>query len=268
MGEVMVKFDKKKKAEYKATILKYIDVDFIESAKGKKSLVTQKYLENLTEEKLYEWIEYIIEDYIKSNCENDNLKFIIACTIASLEEPYTRLYHGSPIGEIDTLEPRESNHGKKYVYTTDNFALAVLYSYNPIERPGGFYTYRFDKDNNLIYDEYFPNQLEKMYKGHEGYVYEVSKTQYFQPMEKMSWIYVSTRKTKVLSPTHIPDIYEEILKLEKQGQIVINRYENMTETEREKWRSIVIKDIEMKELKDDKDSSYAQFLHENFPDLI
>ena len=264
----MIKYDIEKIKEYKATILKYIDEEYIERAKGRQSLVAQRYIEKLTEEMLYEWIEHIISEYVKSNCENDSLKFIIASTIASLEEPATRLYHGSPNGEIKILEPRESNHGKKYVYTTNSFPLAILYSYNPIERTGGFYTYRFDKDGNLIYDEYFPNQLEKIYKGHEGYVYEVSNIDYCKPMERMPWIYLSTRKTRVLKPMHIPDIYEEILKLEKQGKIIINRYENMTEEEREKWRKIVIKDIEMKELKNYPDESYTQFLHENFPDLI
>ena len=264
----MINFNRQKIEEYKTRFLAYSDEEYLNNLQGKISLVAQRYLDKLTEDQLYIWLDHNIKQYEETQGADDQVKFVLASTLSSLLEPQLRLFHGSPVGDIDKLEPRESNHKKKYVYTTDCYALAVLYSYNPIERPGGFYTYRFDKEGNLIYDEYFPNQLEKMYKGHAGYIYEMRRTEFFNSLEKMPWIYVSTRKTDVYKPKHIPDIYKEILKLEKSGQIVINRYENMTEAEREKWRNIVIKDIEMKELKDDIDSSYAQFLHENIPDLI
>ena len=88
------------------------------------------------------------------------------------------LYHGSSIDGIEELIPQLSNHNKKYVYITDNYCLAIIYAYNPLPRPEGFFTYRFSKDGKLNYDEYFPNQLEKIYKNKKGFVYVVEDLKY------------------------------------------------------------------------------------------
>lgn len=63
------------------------------------------------------------------------------------------LYHGSSIDNIEELIPQLSYHNNKYVYLTDNYCLSIIYSFNPLPRPEGFFTYRFGKDGKLNYDE-------------------------------------------------------------------------------------------------------------------
>ncbi len=79
-----------------------------------------------------------------------------------------KLYHGSATQGIATLLPGQSNHDKAYVYLTDNEHLAVMYAYNPLTPPNGFFTYRFSSDGRLHYDEYFPCALEMIYGGRKG----------------------------------------------------------------------------------------------------
>lgn len=180
-----------------------------------------------------------------------------------------KLYHGSNVGGIDTLTPVLSNHGKPYVYLTDNKVLATLYAHNPIERPGGFFTYRFDKEGRLHYDEYFDNQLEVMYSGIGGYVYTIDILEdSLYRLEKMPWVYTSEYGVDTAKVEYVEDIFATILRHEQNGDIVIHRYKDMGFETREKWRNIVRNDIENKDLKNYPESSYAQFLHKHFPDLI
>ena len=180
-----------------------------------------------------------------------------------------KLYHGSNVKDINKLNPVLSNHGKPLVYLTDNYTLAILYAHNPIKRPGGFFTYRFDSNGKLHYDEYFENQLEKMYSGVSGYVYTIdANLEDYVKLDKMYWVYTTENNVETNAVEYIEDIYLKILECENQGDIVINRYCNMDEKTKQKWKDIVIKDIENKDLKNYPDSSYAQFLHTHFPDLI
>ena len=177
------------------------------------------------------------------------------------------LFHGSDNGTIDELKPMLSNHGKEYVYLTDNYVLAILYAHNPLKRPGGFFTYKF-KNGKLWYDEYFENQTKVMYKGKKGFIYHFEDDNTLQRIEKMPWVYISEQNIKPSNVEQIDDIYEELLRQEKLGNLVINRHENMSEEEKAKYRKIVENDIQVKELKKYLDCDYAKFLHEHFPELI
>ena len=180
-----------------------------------------------------------------------------------------KLYHGSNIGNIDVLNPVLSNRGKPYVYLTDNKVLATLYAHNPIERPGGFFTYRFDKEGRLHYDEYFDNQLEVMYGRIGGYIYTIDRNEEeLSKLEKMSWVYISEGEVKPDMVEYVEDIYQAMLQYEKNGDIIVHRYCDMDEATKEKWLNVVRRDIEDKELQERPESSYARFLHKHFPDLI
>ena len=59
-----------------------------------------------------------------------------------------------------------------------------------------------------------------------------------------------------------------MLKLEKEGLITINRYNEASESRRLLYKKIIQNEIENKELKETPNHPYAEFLHEHFPDLI
>ena len=180
-----------------------------------------------------------------------------------------KLYHGSDNGDIKELKPILSNHNKPYVYLITNKALAVMYAYNALPRPNGFFTYGFNKDGTPYYDEYFEGQLEKLYKGKSGYLYEFeSEKLNVVTLPQIKGAYVSEEVVKTNTPIFIEDIYEEMLKLEKEGLITINRYNEASESRKLLYKKIIQNEIENKELKENLNHPYAEFLHEHFPDLI
>ncbi len=112
-------------------------------------------------------------------------------------------YHGSSVPNLTELKPFPSNHGKPYVYFSTNAVLALLYAYNPIARPGGFFPYWFDKDGQLHYDEYFPDQLRQIYAGHHGWVYQVEAENLLQ-LDKMPWVYLSETPLQISKQRMFP----------------------------------------------------------------
>lgn len=70
-------------------------------------------------------------------------------------------YHGSPVGDIELLEPRISIHNEPYVYLCSNIAHATLYAVKC-----HMYPYGFNKENGrLTMDEPFEKYLEEIYSG-------------------------------------------------------------------------------------------------------
>lgn len=166
-----------------------------------------------------------------------------------------KLYHGSMTAGIRELQPALSNHGKPYVYLTDNEALSVIYSYNPMTRPNGWFTYCW-REGRLHYDEYFPNALEEIYRGHPGYVYTCEGD--FPNMEKMPWVYLSEEAVSVLTERYIPDVYEELLRLSEAGDMVINRYEKISD----RFKAHILELVRPKETDDE---NYRSFVRKYFP---
>jgi len=172
------------------------------------------------------------------------------------------LYHGSSVGGITALQPRQSWHDKPYVYLTDSATLALLYAHNPIKRPGGFFTYWFDKAGKLHYDEYFADQTRCMYQGHSGWVYQLEADNLVQ-LDKMPWVYLSETDVQVSQSVFIPDLYKALLDAEQAGHIILHRYEALPEAQREIHRKIVRKSLE-----GSPEADYVRFLQEHMPELF
>ena len=172
------------------------------------------------------------------------------------------LYHGSFVPHLTKLMPFPSNHGKPYVYLSDNATLALLYAHNPIARPGGFFPYWFDKAGKLHYDEYFPDQMHQMYGGHDGWVYHASANGLTQ-LDNMPWVYLSESPVQVIRAVHIPDLYAALLDAEQAGQLILHRYKDIPEEQREIHRKIVRKSLE-----DQPVADYVRFLRAYMPELF
>lgn len=172
------------------------------------------------------------------------------------------LYHGSSVPRLTELKPFPSNHGKPYVYLSDNATLALLYAHNPIARPGGFFPYWFDKEGMLHYDEYFPYQLHRMYGGHDGWIYHAEADGLAQ-LDKMPWVYLSESPVQITHAVHVPDLYAALLDAEQAGQLILHRYEDIPEEQRERHRRVVRRSLEGHE-----EDDYARFLREYMPELF
>lgn len=169
-----------------------------------------------------------------------------------------KLYHGSSTPDLATLCPFVSNHEKPYVYLTHSEVLATIYAYNPLPRPSGLFSYWWRKDGILCYDEYFKNQLEEIYSGQTGYVYECEGV--FPPLERMPWIYLSEQGVPTLRCRKIPDLYQQLLQYEQEGLLFVQRYDQVSEKQREIWANVVRQSLEQADLSTLAGQEYAAYI--------
>lgn len=178
-----------------------------------------------------------------------------------------KLYHGSSISGITALRPALSNHGTPYVYLTDDPALAVLYAHNPLTPPDGYFPYFYNKNGILCYDEYFPDALS-LYKGFGGYVYTAEVPDTLPRLERMPWVYLSQAPVPVSEYRAIPDLYAELLRLEQEGKLIVNRFGSLSEARLQGIYKMLRRKAEQKQLKNHPEREYAQFFQAHFPFLL
>lgn len=178
-----------------------------------------------------------------------------------------KLYHGSPSPDITALRPALSNHGKPYAYLTDDPALAVLYAHNPLTPPDGYFPYFYNKEGKLCYDEYFPDALS-LYQGYGGYVYTVENDTPLPRLERMPWVYLSESAVPVSECRHIENLYDELLRLEQSGQLIINRFGDLSEKRLQGIYQMLRREAEKEQLAEHPEREYAQFYQAHFPFLL
>ena len=184
-------------------------------------------------------------------------------------------YHASPVKDIAQLEPRISNNGTPLIYFSRKRENVLVYLSNAVEKyckETGFdydgvwqkwASYGF-KDGIQTIDEYYPDALEKTYKGVSGYIYMAEQVDEADFQLYIPDAAVSTTPVKVTSIEFVPDALEAILEAEKQGLIIINRYETLTDKKRQ-WIENTIKS-EYAEAENHPD--YRHFLRNNFPEIL
>jgi len=170
-----------------------------------------------------------------------------------LNQPF--YYHGTTTPAITELK------ASPIVYLTSNRAYALFYI---IDKSINWVTCGVKEDGAVHYDERFPNQIEKLYSGKCGYLYGCNDTEGFTSGKSRD-IVISHASVKVVSCEFIPDIYQEILKYEKTGAIVVNRYEYLTDNEKKDVFDMMVHNI----IENDffsANGGKAKFMKENFPD--
>ena len=135
-----------------------------------------------------------------------------------------KLYHCTPVGGLTELDPALSKGGFNYVSATKFREYALLYATaNNKKNLDGAYGV-----NNVPYFiEFYPGSLEHRFKGLPGYIYEVDPSTF--DLSKNRAETRSYSKVKILNCKYIEDVYEEILKAEKEGKIKLVRYNSNKE---------------------------------------
>ena len=185
-------------------------------------------------------------------------------------------YHASQVKDIKELEPRISNHGVPLIYFSKKRENVLVYLSNAVEkycRETGFeYSgtwskwgpYGFGKDGKQRFEEYYPNALEKTYKGVSGYIYYTKNVEDSGFELQIPDAATSSVPVIVEGYEYFPDAYEAILEAEKNGLITILRYEQMPE----KMREWIIRTIR-EEYENAKDHpEYRHFLKGNFRQYV
>ena len=184
-------------------------------------------------------------------------------------------YHASAIKGIEELEPRISNHGVPLIYFSRKRENVLVYLSNAVEkycRETNFSyngicekwaSYGFDQNGIQCIEEYYPDALEKTYKGISGYIYMVEEIEEADFQTQIPDAVTSGTATKVAAVEFVPDAYAAILEAEKNGLIKITRYENLSE----KMRDWIRKTIRTEYEEAETHPEYRHFLRGNFPDI-
>ncbi len=169
-------------------------------------------------------------------------------------------FHGSPIGNLKTLLPNVSNHKDAFVYFSSKRSVALLYTVRK-----NWYPYGFAGVNRIVeYTEYYPNALGDIYAGKTGFIYEYDGEGIIENPTNIYCAYVSRLPVSPTNEEAIEDVFQEIMKLEKQGLIIIKRYEDLSEKEHIGKSRMILKEIADENLIEKK-NDYALFIRDKFP---
>lgn len=132
-------------------------------------------------------------------------------------------YHCSPTAGLTLLEPRKPEQFDKpaRVYLTTSLPMALMYGVRNFE-----YSYGYTKEGQIFYEEYFPDALERLYRGKSAslYICAPQKVEYTKiPNEA-----VSETVVPIVQEIAIPDVYEALLEQEREGALQIRRYDEMS----------------------------------------
>ncbi len=180
-------------------------------------------------------------------------------------------YHASSVKGLKVLKPHVSNHGKSLVYFSSKRENILVYLSNAVEkhikekhnRPLKQYnkwaSYGITSDGLVRIEEYYPNATIETFKGVSGFIYSVNELSDAKPLRGIKDVFVTQDETLVDGCEYVADAYEELLKAEKEGKIVIERFETITEQKRE-WIEKTISN----EYDNTDNEDYKEFLLDKF----
>ena len=169
------------------------------------------------------------------------------------------LYHGSVVDGLTTIWAKSKSH------TSDNmvayFTLDRVYALVCCRKASeNFVTMGPDKSGRQHYFERFPDQLRIMYSGKEGFLYMPISQEGLVRTGKRS--FESLTDVPVILGERVDDVYEEILKEERAGNVVIHRYADI-DPEEQKQMALSIRDGWAQGEFD----GYSEFVYEHFSPL-
>lgn len=185
-------------------------------------------------------------------------------------------YHASPTANITQLEPRVSNHEVPLVYFSTKRENVLVYLCNAIEKyckENGFKyngkwekwgAYGFNQDGTQRLEEYYPNALEKTYKGVSGYIYSTDLIVDSGCDLHIPYAVSSSSAVTVTGIEFVPDAYKAILEAENRGLITILRYEEISDKTKDWINRTILREYE----EATGHPEYRFFLKGNFPDVI
>lgn len=138
-----------------------------------------------------------------------------------------KLYHGTTVSDLEILQAASRDRdGNPVLYLTDRYAYSLFYIR---DREISFVTCGVGVDGTVNYDEKFPEQLEMLYRGMSGWVYEVEVDA--RP-GKVNGIYIVQGDATITGKTYIPDVFDAIQREITRGTVKLLAYEDTTPAQR------------------------------------
>ena len=175
-------------------------------------------------------------------------------------------YHGSAVCGLRTLTPYANPHSNlKYpcVYLSTNKALASIYIWN---KPYKWMTFVIREDGMPVYEESFRGGLREFYSGVKGCIYTCEGEFETDENTAIRHAVISREPVEIVDTDPVEDAYERILQYERDGQLVIHRFEDLTEAQRRSDRSMILGAIRRLELLKGE-HPLSGFVSETFPEL-
>lgn len=165
------------------------------------------------------------------------------------------LYHGTILKDLKEIKANAHSHtsNKNVAYFTEDRAYALICCR---KRDENFVTMGL-REGKQHYFERFPNQLEVLYKGKTGFLYKLNNNKNLLHTTMHTW--ESEADVEVNQCEVIEDLYQEILKEEAQGNVIIHRYAEIDPVE-QKMHANYIRD----HINDENNTKYREFLIKHF----
>lgn len=163
-------------------------------------------------------------------------------------------YHGTQDPKLRKLlvnrkSTRKGDEGN--IFLTTDYACAFMYAAAPIRS----FVYRGGK---LYLREKGKGYLKKLYEGHDCYIFtiELEGAKQVDHSTGKVFIYDKDIELDVEKREYIPDAYEKMLELEKQGILGVERWEDYADEQKQKIRKNLI----------DGYTPYMEDMKNKFPD--
>ncbi len=173
------------------------------------------------------------------------------------------LYHGSSVGGLTELKPFLSEHKRPYIYLASNPVVALLYTVKPVPKPFSFYPYGFSGEK-VVYNEYYENCFEEIYKGKKGYLYECENIKNIENPTTINCAYTCEEPIEVSRCIEIKDVYDKFMEYKEMDLFEIKPFEQISEKELDFVCEDMRKTITEYDLKSTPDSPMSEFIKFNF----
>ncbi|MBE6640065.1 MAG: hypothetical protein E7619_00615 [Ruminococcaceae bacterium] len=158
------------------------------------------------------------------------------------------LYHGSYTQDIDKLKPvstRTNAISKAVVCLTSNPYIALFYIWS---RPYKWVAFEEDENGRVIFTEQYDGMLFDFYNNVSGSIYECDGNNPQITQTHMKGVYISESPVSIQKENKIPNVYEEILKNESAGNIIVKRYSHLSDKEKNDISKTTVRAIHMQKL--------------------
>lgn len=132
------------------------------------------------------------------------------------------VFHGSSIPNLEVIKPHKSTHMKEWVYATTSKAVATIF----LSKTGSDLYYSLSgngKEYPIVLVERKPLMFKKIFDC-DGYIYKLNSTNFKKNMTNWSMEVVSDKEEKVIDCEYIENVYNELLKFDKEGKIKLYLY--------------------------------------------
>ena len=180
-------------------------------------------------------------------------------------------YHASNIADLKVLKPHVSNHEKSLVYFSSKRENVLVYISNAVEKYikekynrslkqyNKWASYGITEDGRVRIEEYYPNATVETFKGVSGYIYSVNQLDNVKPLRGIKDAFITQEEILIDSYEYVADAYDEMLKAEQEGKIVIERFETISDKKREWIEKTIINEYNNTDNED-----YKEFLLDKF----